>query len=128
MKNILDPANTFEDFCKAARKKPSDVLPHKGKNLTADQKANNAFARLCLITKVLRGKVKLDYSNRDQKKWYPWFIWDTKTSGFRLHGAVYDRTATASAGGSRLCLDTEEKALYMGTNWIDDYNLILKAS
>jgi hypothetical protein len=126
-KNIIDRVRTFEGACKIEGVKPADVIPFKGKKLTPDQVALNALAMLMLIVKVLREGVVLDYADSNQPKWYPWFIYDKSLSGFRFGGPGYVYTNTLTSGGSRLCVDTEAKAKYMGTKFIKLYNLVLKS-
>lgn len=63
-----------------------------------------------------------DYSNRDQWKYYPWFIYDKGHAGF-----VFAHTANAPAHtnanfGSRLCFKSSNRARQFGEMFTELYN------
>lgn len=86
--------------------------------------------KLEMIAEANGGGVGIDWKNRDQLKYYPWF-WlendDKKKSGFGLSfhdcGYVYDDTYAAL--GSRLYFLDKEAARFMGENCADLYTAII---
>lgn len=114
---ITDRIRTFEDACLVTGEDPHDSKFRTG---TIDEMA---YKKLKVIIRALNENVILDYSNQNQKKWYPWFKFEG--SGFRFGGAGYDYTLTNAAGGSRLCLHSEELAEYVGKQFTDLYNQFL---
>lgn len=65
---------------------------------------------------------KADYNDRDQKKWFPWYVGgDASGSGFRflVTDCVWARTLTD--GGARLALKDEKRAEHMNKYFQDLY-------
>lgn len=65
-----------------------------------------------------------DFSNEEQNKWFPWFMYDKKAARF-----VYVRAGNAPryayAGiGSRLCFKTSKRAEQFGKQFADLYNKV----
>ena len=65
-----------------------------------------------------------DFSDWEQNKWYPWFVYDKDAAGF-----VCARTANAPASanaiiGSRLCFKSSARATQFGKQFADLYNKI----
>ena len=106
--NIMDRIKSFEDACKETGDDPNDKKFHYGSLHII------AIEKLIIICKALNEGVKLSFRNKDQKKWYPYMIFEG--SGFRLYGAGYGYSIAHSAFGSRLCVDTQTKAEYLGTH------------
>lgn len=66
-----------------------------------------------------------DFSNRNQTKWFPWFVYSDNAAGFVCAGTS---TAAASANanvGSRLCFKTSARARQFGEQFIDLWNDVL---
>jgi|Cm1ome_3_1110798.scaffolds.fasta_scaffold01417_4 hypothetical protein len=64
-----------------------------------------------------------DYSNRNQDKWFPWFVYDKDRAGFV---SAYSAPSPASAYfGSRLCFKTANRARQFGEQFIDLWNKVL---
>jgi len=63
-----------------------------------------------------------DYNNKDQYKWFPWYVGgDRSGSGFRF-GESYCLWAYAyTTGGARLALKDEERAEHMNEHFADLY-------
>ena len=112
---------TFEDACKALKLNPPSVLPYK-KPEGNDEEVLNAYAKLRIIAKALRGKWQPDWNNSSQWKYYPWFRHQPGV-GFSCYGYVYGYSA--SFVGSRLCFPTREMAEYFGTQFIDIHQIVL---
>lgn len=123
-KKIIDRIKTYEDACADLGLDPIDELPFTiAKN--ARQEAANAFTMLDIISEVLLENAKIDWTDSDQEKWYPYFNNYTSGSGFRFGGAAFGGANAGAGGGARLCLDTQEKAMYFGKQFIDIWNKFL---
>lgn len=116
-----DRIKTFEDACKVLGLNPATEVPFK-KPTTNRQKFLNAAAKLDIISEALLEGVILDWSNSDQKKWAPWFNKYTSGAGFRFLGSVGWWAGAHAIGGARLCVDTEKKSDYFGTQFLDIWN------
>ncbi len=94
----------------------------------ADEEASNAHEEIKLIIKAIcfLAKFKADYSNPKQEKWWPWFVWDKKTSAFVFSSTDYDCDDTNTHVGVRLSLPDSESAGYVGQKFISTYNKFLK--
>lgn len=66
-----------------------------------------------------------DFSNRNQTKWFPWFVYSNANAGFVC--ACTNRTATYAYAyfGSRLCFKTSDRARQFGEQFIDLWNDVL---
>ena len=63
-----------------------------------------------------------DFSNQNQYKYYPWFVYDKDAAGF-VYADTNNTAAYASANlGSRLCFKTANRARQFGEMFIDLYN------
>lgn len=63
-----------------------------------------------------------DFSDLEQDKWFPWFVYDKDAEGF-----VYANTASTPAGadahiGSRICFKSSERAEQFGKQFTSLYN------
>ncbi len=118
---IMDRIKTWEDAATEYGIDPVKDLPFQLPTSNR-QHAANAFFKLDVIAEVLREGVILDWENKDQKKWYAYFYEYKSGAGFRFYDTCYDWTFSNSLGGARLCVDTQEKAKYMGTQFLDIFN------
>lgn len=66
-----------------------------------------------------------DYSNRNQDKWFPWFIYDKDAAGFVCASTTYTPSGAYAIFGSRLCFKTANRARQFGKQFIDLWNDIL---
>ena len=87
-------------------------------------KALIAYNRLCTIAQAWNKADDFtpDFSNRNQTKWFPWFVYSDDAAGF-----VCARTDNAATGahasfGSRLCFMTRERAEQFGKQFIELWN------
>lgn len=63
-----------------------------------------------------------DFSDWEQDKWFPWFVYDKDAAGF-VFSTTTDAPTHASANvGSRLCFKTSERAEQFGRQFVDLYN------
>ncbi|MBS1988729.1 hypothetical protein JST56_07120 [Candidatus Dependentiae bacterium] len=90
------------------------------KTATADQIAENAFRKLRLAAQIMNQGWKPDWSNDNQYKYYPYFVWDNKKKGFSFAhvGCLYTLTSV----GSRLCFRTSALAEFFGKTFLSEYN------
>lgn len=121
---ITDRIKTFEDALKEVGDVSGNMIILLAYNGTdKDLIASQAFAKLTIIARALNQGWRPDFSDSNQKKWYPWFKYNG--SGFGFSHTVYDCTFTYTYSGSRLCFATEELAEYAGTQFIQIYNDLL---
>lgn len=107
---------TFEDACDELGTNPSAVFN------SDDQPDEVAYKKLKVIVKAINGGWLPDWSNTNQKKWWPWF---NLSSGFGFCGSTYDCTLTAANVGSRLCFESEAKSDYTAKQFINLYEELL---
>lgn len=76
-----------------------------------------AFHKIKNIEKLLNGNWKADFNDSSQRKWYPYF---EKVSGeaWRLHCCDF---RYFSSDGQVAFYETEEKARFVGTKFLDIY-------
>lgn len=87
-------------------------------------KALIAYNRLCTIAQAWNKADDFtpDFSNRNQTKWFPWFVYSDDAAGFVF---AYTRCAPTFAYaniGSRLCFMTRERAEQFGKQFIELWN------
>ena len=63
-----------------------------------------------------------DFSNRNQYKYFPWFVYNDKAAGFVCADAAYTASGATAYFGSRLCFSTSERAEQFGKQFIDLWN------
>ena len=63
-----------------------------------------------------------DYSNRDQWKYFPWFIYDKGHAGFVYALSKYTPSYTGASFGSRLCFKSSNRARQFGEMFTKLYN------
>jgi len=109
---------TFEDACKKLGIDPAK-LPDLNGIPEEFHKPIIAGYKLMIVYKAINNGWRPDWSNWNQYKYYPWFR--VLSSGFGFSCANFGSACTATCVGSRLCTDTEDKALYIGTQFQDLY-------
>ena len=65
-----------------------------------------------------------DFSDWEQDKWFPWFVYDKDAAGFVFANTANAATAAYANFGSRLCFKTSERALQFGEQFTTLYNKI----
>ncbi len=63
-----------------------------------------------------------DFSNSNQYKYFPWFVYDNGAAGFVFATTNYTASSAAAGIGSRLCFKTRERAMQFGKQFIDLWN------
>ena len=63
-----------------------------------------------------------DFSDLEQDKWFPWFVYDKDAAGFVYANASSTATGADAAIGSRLCFKSSERAEQFGKQFTSLYN------
>ena len=87
-------------------------------------KALNALNKLFTIAEAWNKADNFipDFSNRNQYKYFPWFMYNDNAAGF-VYAHTYSAASCASAHiGSRLCFSTSDRAEQFGKQFIDLWN------
>ena len=111
---------SFEDACEVLEINPNDVFSK------IDTKDEIAYKKLKIIIKAINNGWTPDWANSNQYKYYTWFYVLSSGSGFS--DTNFNYTLTNSNVGSRLCVDSKDKALYIAEQFKDLYEdyLLLK--
>lgn len=90
-------------------------------------KAIIAFNRLCTIAQAWNKEDDFtpDFSNRNQEKWFPWFVYSDDAAGFVYASTSYTASTATASFGSRLCFKTSARARQFGEQFIDLWNQVL---
>lgn len=90
-------------------------------------KAIIAFNRLCTIAQAWNKEDDFtpDFSNGNQEKWFPWFVYSDDAAGFVCASTTYAATSAGAYFGSRLCFKTPTRARQFGEQFIDLWNQVL---
>ena len=65
-----------------------------------------------------------DFSDWNQDKWFPWFVYDKDTAGFVCSSTYSTPTTEKAAFGSRLCFKSPTRATQFGKQFADLYNKV----
>ena len=65
-----------------------------------------------------------DFSDWNQAKWYPWFIYDKDAAGFVFADMDCTPTYACAAIGSQLCFKSSKRAEQFGRQFIELYNKV----
>jgi hypothetical protein len=63
-----------------------------------------------------------DFSDRNQTKWFPWFVYSDDAAGFVYANTNFTAANAAANFGSRLCFKTSARARQFGEQFIDLWN------
>ena len=66
-----------------------------------------------------------DFSNQNQYKYYPWFVYKRDAAGFVFANTIYTATDTDTYIGSRLCFKTANRARQFGEMFTELYNDVI---
>ena len=108
---------TFEDACKKTGIETTE--PEIKAAHIEPVKAMIAYYKLVIIFLAINNGWKPDWSDYNQWKYYPWFY--VLSSGFGFVDSDYVYAYSAANVGSRLCTDTNDKALYIAEQFKDLY-------
>jgi len=117
---------TFEDACKKLCISPTS-LPYVREMPLYLQDFITNIAKLSIIFQAINNGWKADFTNNQQRKYYPWFEIgiENTPSGFGFSHTAYDCANTYTAVGARLCCNSKEKALYIANTFQTEYLKIL---
>ena len=104
---------TYEDAVKARKVDDDDII------YPTDRPHIVAYKKICHIIKVINNGWVPNWSDNNQRKYFPYFRVSPSGSGFSGSTYAYDYTATGV--GSRLLTDSSEKALYLANQFQDLY-------
>ena len=76
-----------------------------------------------VVTEAINNGWVADYSNSNQKKWFPIFY--MSPSGFVFDYSFYDCSLANAGDASRLCFETEAAADYAGKTFTEIYEKII---
>lgn len=141
-KEVNEVITDFESARKALGGKPNAEFTVLKKNLSGNVVQLNDVARLVTdITPMhIEALIALnelftiaqawnkedgftpDFSDRNQTKWFPWFVYSDDAAGF-VYANANNAAANANASiGSRLCFKTSARARQFGEQFIDLWN------
>lgn len=116
-KRSFDEIKTFEDACdELGIEIPTSLFSD------LDTPDEIAYKKLKVIVKAINQGWEPDWSNTNQKKWWPWF---NLSSGFGFSDSNYGYPYTVTAVGSRLCFESEKKSDYTANQFVDLYEQFL---
>lgn len=65
-----------------------------------------------------------DFSDWEQDKWFPWFVYDKDAAGFVFANTSYTPANVYAYLGSRLCFKSSARAEQFGKLFVDLYNKV----
>ena len=115
---------TFEDVCQILGTTENDFnLKYSNLDLHVV-----SYIKLTEIYKAVNNGWVPDWSNSNQYKYYPWFVYKPNGDGSKGSGcfgfdiSYYNSYYANATVGSRFCTETSDKAKYIGETFIDIYN------
>lgn len=133
-KDVNEVITDFESARKALGLKPNVAyIPKSGdvKRLVTDINPKHIEALIALnkLFTIAQAWNKEDgfvpdFSDWEQDKWFPWFVYDKDAAGFVCAYTNAARTHALAAVGSRLCFKTSARAKQFGKQFEDLYNMV----
>lgn len=111
MKKIkkIEDIKSYKDCCIVTGETPIDEDKLRLAGFLECEIALRKIKTACKAANILNNNWNADWSNPDQNKYYPYFIW--RSSGFRYCVTYY--TSTITCVGSRLCCGRSEDMLHI---------------
>lgn len=119
------PIRSFEDALKFEGKQASEVLIHEHP-VGVEQEVTNAFLTLRFIAKAKKQGWKPDYGNSSQRKWFPVFYWDSKSSRWVFSHSHYYYGNSSTTVGSCFVFKTENDAEEFGKDTGELHNILFQ--
>lgn len=113
---------TFENACEKEGINP-ELLPDVSMIPEEYRKSIIAHYKLQIIYKAINNGWNPNFEDSIQNKYYPWFYFNTVPAsggGFSCYDFAY--TSATTHVGSRLCVESESKAKFIGTQFEIEYN------
>lgn len=123
-KDIRTIVKNYSDACIALSILPIAEEALLDKGFTASE---IALRKLATIVEALNEGWKADWANVEELKHFPYFnviAHDNADAGIVLTYSSYTPSYAQSAIGSRLCLKTQDLAIYAGKQFTDLYKII----
>lgn len=118
-KDITKRVKTYADACAVLGIEPINEEVFTKLGFTKDE---IAYRKLKTVIEALNEGWRPDWSNRNEYKYWNWFVYSTSSAGFGYADTLNAPTYTHSSVGSRLCFKTRELAAYAGRQFEDLYN------
>ena len=118
---IMDRVKNFADICLILGTTQGEF----NAKFSSYEKDTKAYEKLKLITKVLNEGWTPNWSDKNEKKWYPWFEFNNGAGAFVCSKTLYGWTYTITDGGSRLRFKSAELAKFAGELFQKEYNEFL---
>ena len=117
---VVDEISTYKpvlDSYEAAK-------TYLGEDAKSHQKALLALEKLIVIAEAWNKQdgVVPDFSNHNQYKYFPGFVYNDKAAGFICASMSKTAASTSATLGSRICFKSEERAKQFGEQFIDLWN------
>ena len=116
--SITERVKTYEDACEVLGIDPIEILPFANPT-TGDQKACNLLMQLRIINRALCEDWVADFNDGSQRKWRPWFEYNSSSSSFRFYDSCSVFSHAGAGSGVRLVFKTEELANYFGKQFLE---------
>lgn len=112
--------NTYTGACEYLGLSEDNVLVINRKHI----KALVALSKLFTIAEAWNKEDGFvpDFSNKEQRKYFPWFEYNRVAAGFVCGCTTWVNTVASATIGSRLCFATRERALAFGNLFEGLYN------
>ncbi len=123
VKSSIERINTVEDAF-ADQKIDLKAFLKKCKQ-NGDTQDEIAYKILKVVFKAVNAGDKINYGNGNQKKYWPYFVWNANKSAFVFSGTNYDYDYTNAGVGVRLCCLSEANAAHIGKNFEKVFNQFL---
>ena len=114
---IIDRVTSYEDALAEA----DELTRMECEVRTNDTPDVAAYKKLKLVIKVINEDWIADYTDSNQKKYYPWFRVLPSGSGFDFSATDYGYDYSYSAVGVLLCFETREKCEYVAKQFTQLY-------
>ncbi|MDR3141942.1 MAG: hypothetical protein LBU37_09495 [Tannerellaceae bacterium] len=117
-KDIAKSVKTYADACAIIGIEPivDEVLLKLG-----FAKDEIAYRKLKTIAKALNEGWEPDWTNSNQNKYWPWFLYNPNSAGLSCALTAHAASHASTSIGSRLCFKTHELAAYARENFRDLY-------
>jgi hypothetical protein len=122
---ITDRIKTIGDVINILGENDDDVIDYRKAIKYNFRLYTIANIALTMISKVLNEGWEADWTDGNQKKWYPYFKEDASTSRFVFSDSAYADWFARTGGGSRLCFREESLAAFAANRFPDFYNHLL---